>query len=81
MSLPKVTRVGVGNAIKAVGRIVKAASDKDAKILLELKERDRRRSVCNAPCPNNSNNQCLLCECNITLKTMLTTETCPDNRW
>ena len=79
MTMPKVSRVGVRNALKAAAKISVAAAHGD-KILVELPEKLRRRSICN-DCPNNPHGQCLLCECNVALKTIFLGEECPGGRW
>jgi len=80
MTMPRVTHVGVRNAMHAVAKISVAAAHGE-KILVELPEKLRRRSICDAPCQHNQHGQCLLCECNIKLKSMFAEELCPDNRW
>lgn len=39
-----------------------------------------RRARCQL-CPHNENGQCQKCTCFIGLKTMFSTESCPDRRW
>lgn len=39
-----------------------------------------RLQICQA-CPYNDNGQCTVCTCFISLKVMLSTETCPKNLW
>ena len=39
-----------------------------------------RLQICQV-CPYNSNGQCTVCTCFISLKVMLSTETCPKKLW
>ncbi len=75
----KLTKEGIKNAAAAVGRVVVAAARNDG-LLVDQLTKQKRLDLC-MTCDNNVAMQCQLCECLVRAKTMLATESCPDNKW
>lgn len=76
MRFPSIT-----NFFKAVGRVLRGlANDEDVLAPPELAE--KRREACRR-CDRYDPfvNQCDECTCNVTLKSVLLTESCPLRRW
>lgn len=68
-------------AAKAAGRAAKAVI-KSKPLLVSQALVDARMAACRA-CPKYlpSSNQCAVCTCVLSLKTQLSTESCPEGKW
>jgi hypothetical protein len=75
----KVTPHGVGNFAKAAGRVA-AKLAKMQSVLVDETTKNKRLSICQQ-CEYLENLQCTECECLVRAKAMLSTESCPKNKW
>jgi len=73
----------IGNAAKAVGRVVDAVARGEPVAVLET-HRIERLEICMNKCPwmvDEALAECSACGCYIPLKARLATEQCPKGRW
>ena len=73
----------LGNATKALGRVIKATiTNKD--VLIDDEIARERLETCKS-CPflaqKGKQSVCTVCKCNVKAKTKLATESCPRNKW